>query len=135
MASMQDLQTAIAAAPAEMTVEAALRVADGYRARLDRLQEQYRGLLLTLQPNITKAAVLDHVLSAEDSTLVLCRATYNDRARRWSFAPLCSLEEAQQAMEDDLASAAEEAECAQCAGTGEGRHEGAGCATCGGRGY
>ncbi len=136
MGAREYLQTAIAAAPNEMTVEAALRVADGYRARLERLQEQYRGLLLTLQPNITKAAVLDHVLSADDSTMVLCRATYNDRARRWSFAPLCSIEEARQVMEADLAAADEdEAECSVCLGTGEGAHEGTSCAACGGRGY
>jgi len=130
MASMQDLQTAIAAAPAEMTVEAALRVADGYRARLERLQEQYRGLLLTLQPNITKAAVLDHVLSAEDSTLVLCEASYRDG--RWSFSPLSSIEDARRVMDGDLARAEEESResgpgnC-HCGGTPA-------CNVCGGQG-
>lgn len=106
MASMQDLQTAIAAALAEMTVEAALRAAEGYRARLERLQEQYRGLLLTLQPNITKAAVLDHVLSADDSTLVLCEASYRDG--RWRFSPLSSIEDARRVMDGDLLARAEE---------------------------
>lgn len=107
MVAREDLHTAIAAAPNEMTVEAALRVADGYRARLERLQEQYRGLLLTLQPNITKAAVLDHVLSAEDSTLVLCEASYRDG--RWRFSPLSSIEDARRVMDGDLARAEEEA--------------------------
>ncbi len=107
MGAREDLHTAIAAAPNEMTVEAALRVADDYRAKFERLKEQYRGLLLTLQPNIVKAAVLDHVLSAEDSTLVLCEASYRDG--RWSFSPLSSIEDARRVMDGDLARAEEDA--------------------------
>ncbi len=107
MGAREDLHTAIAAAPNEMTVEAALRVADDYRAKFERLKEQYRGLLLTLQPNITKAAVLDHVLSTEDSTLVLCEASYRDG--RWRFSPLSSIEDARRVMDGDLARAAEDA--------------------------
>ena len=104
--------------------------------QVENLKSTLRGVYMNHDAYKHKAAVLDHVLSADDSTMVLCRATYNDRARRWSFAPLCSIEEARQVMEADLAAADEdEAECSVCLGTGEGAHEGTSCAACGGRGY
>ncbi len=85
-----------------------------------------------------KAALIDHVLTAEDSHLVLCEAQYLPAAqRRWTFSPLSDLAEAQAVMDRDIEASQddEEAECHACAGTGEGQHEGASCAVCGGRGH
>lgn len=139
-ARMADLQQAVAGPAVEQTIASALRAADQFRAERDELARQVENLKrsnvalrIAAEADRAKAALIDHVISAEDSSLVLCHANYNDRTRRWSFAPLCSLEEAQRLMDADLASA-EEAECACCAGTGEGRNEGASCAACGGRG-
>lgn len=141
MDAMQDLQTAIGAEPSEAAMVAALQVADAYRAQVAGLERQVENLkrsnvaLRLADDQIrAKAELIDHAFGADGGSLVLCRETL-DGKRRWSFEPLASLEEALQVMEADLAAAAEEAECSACLGTVEGRHEGAGCAACGGSGY
>lgn len=142
-----DLTLALSAPPSEAAVEAALRVADAYRAQVADLRAQLArvmasnvALRLAGAPNAGKAELIDHIVSASDSSLVLCHATYSTKTGRWNFAPLSSIEEARQVMEADRAAAQAEAddndhECAQCAGTGEGAHEGASCAACRGRGH
>lgn len=138
-----DVRAAICSRPTEAAMEAALRVADAYRAQVDDLERQVENLKrsnsalrLAGEADRAKAALIDHVTGAEDSSLVLCHATYNDRTRRWSFSPLPTLEEARRVMEGDLerAAAEDDAECIHCAGTGEGQHEGAACLACRGRG-
>lgn len=141
--SQMDARRAIGAAPSEAAMESALRMADAYRAQIADLERQVESLKrsnaalrLAAQPDRAKAALIDHVVAAEDSSLVLCHATYNASARRWSFSPLSTLEEARRVMEGDLerAAAEDDAECTHCAGTGEGQHEGAACLACRGRG-
>lgn len=64
-------------------------------------------LRLAGAPNAAKAELVDHVISAEDASLVLCEASYRDG--RWSFSPLSSLDDARRVMDADLARADEEA--------------------------
>lgn len=142
---MDAAKIAIGAAPSEAAMVAALRVADAYRAQVADLERQVENLKLSNAAlrlagerharSALAVALIDHITSAEDSSLVLCHATYNDLTQRWTFAPLSSLEEAQRVMDADVERASEEdAECIHCAGTGEGQHEGASCIVCGGRG-
>lgn len=140
-----DVRAAICSRPTEAAMEAALRVADAYRDQIADLERQVENLKLSNAAlrlagerharSALAVALIDHITSAEYSSLVLCHATYNENARRWTFAPLSSIEEAQRVMDADIAAADAEPECACCAGTGEGLHEGASCAACGGRGF
>lgn len=141
---MADLQQAVAGPASESAVLAALTAADEYRARIaeleravDNLKASNIKLRLAGEQDALKAALIDHVLHAEDSHLVLCEAQYLPAQRRWTFSPLSDLAEAQAVMDRDIDAAldADEAECHACAGTGEGQHEGASCAVCGGRGH
>jgi len=105
--------------------------------QVENLKRSVRVLHLGTDMWKHKAALLDHVLTAEDSHLVLCEAQYLPAQRRWTFSPLSDLAEAQAVMDRDIEASQddEEAECHACAGTGEGQHEGASCAVCGGRGH
>ncbi len=143
-ARMADLQQAVAGPAVEQTIAAALRAADQFRAERDELARQVENLKASnaalrnaAASDRAKAALIDHVLTAEDSHLVLCEAQYLPAQRRWTFSPLSDLAEAQAVMDRDIEASQddEEAECHACAGTGEGQHEGASCAVCGGRGH
>ena len=74
--------------------------------RIDGLTASNLALRLAGAPNAAKAELIDHVISADDSSLVLCEASY--RAGRWSFSPLSSIEDARRVMDADLARADEE---------------------------
>ena len=78
------------------------------------------------------AALIDHALNFEGSTLVLC--TCRHERGTWVTLPVVDIDHARKVMAEDLANEWGGDGCTVCAGTGEGQREGAACTTCGGKG-
>ena len=161
MGAMNDLQTACAAQPSEDTVAAALRAADLFRnladvhletikelraklqaeqyanacksEQIERLKASNTAMRLAAAPNAAKAELIDHALEFDGSSLALVRMRLT-RQGQWTTDPVVDLDHARQIMAEDLAATDEPCDCQACNGTGEGQHEGASCAVCGGRG-
>jgi hypothetical protein len=152
-----DIRRAVGAPPSEEAVMAGLRTADLFRnladvhletikelrAKLQALEyanackaEQIAALRAELNAGrdaANKAALVDHALNFEGSSLVLVRMRITG-AGQWTTEPVVDLEHASQIMAADLEQPDDTCDCIACNGTGEGQHEGASCAVCGGRG-
>ena len=157
-----DIRRAVGSPPSEDVVVAGLRTADLFREladahlqtikelraklqaeqyanackaeQIERLKESNAALRLASEPNASKAALVDHALEFEGSSLALVRMRLT-RHGQWTTDPVVDLEHARQIMAEDLEQPDERCDCIACNGTGEGQHEGASCAACGGRGH
>lgn len=163
MGHMQDIREAVAGAPTEASMQAALRIADQARADAefwrracdvhiaqaaavkglaDRQAKELAELTVAVAnlkaSNIKlrqalQSDLIDHALNFEASTLVLCTHRLNARGE-WVTLPVVDIEHARKVMAEDLAKDwGDDDQCTVCNGTGEGQHEGAACAACGGR--
>jgi len=152
-----EIRRAVGSPPSEEAVVAGLRTADLFRnladAHLETIKE-LRGKLQALEyanackaeqiadlraelnagrDAADKAALVDHALEFEGSSLVLVRMRITG-AGQWTTEPVVDLEHARQIMAADLEQPDETCDCIACNGTGEGQHEGTICSACGGKG-
>jgi len=155
MSLAQDITKAVGSPPSEEAVLAGLRVVDEQIAeirrlhatvaaltfalacrseQIDSLKASNAALRLASEPNAAKAALIDHALEFEGSSLALVRMRLT-RPGQWATDPVVDLAHARQVMDADLAASDDsETLCVVCNGSGEGQYDGSRCAACGGRG-